>query len=191
MRYLETTPTSPHVPGLLKVCILHRGIGLRAPKLRGITRNVSCVLLTGNPKLEDDLFYTQCWDDSKSIMVRVGDSCPCQYPIKGPDGKVAEVRTQNWCCGGNNHFDLSFWAFEQLAHPTYGVMPIEYRPVNCETREPLRWVRVRLHLLLRQTCCSIVLHNTADGIWLALPPLALFGACILSTALAAHSDSGM
>jgi rare lipoprotein A (peptidoglycan hydrolase) len=96
---------------------------------------------TGNPKLQDDLFFTQCWDESKSVMVRVSDSCPCQYPIKGPDGTTQEIRTQNWCCGGNNHFDLSFWAFEQLAHPTYGVMPIEYRPVNCETREPLRWVR--------------------------------------------------
>jgi cullin-associated NEDD8-dissociated protein 1 len=44
----------------------------------------------------------------------------------------------HWCCGGHNHFDLSYWGFEQLAHPTYGVIPIEYWPVDCETLEPLR-----------------------------------------------------
>jgi hypothetical protein len=98
------------------------------------------LLHAGNPRIEDDLFYTQCWDEDKVITVRIGDSCPCKYSIRGNGGtgEVTEVRTQNWCCGGNNHFDLSFWAFEQLAHPSYGVMPIEYRPVNCETGAPLR-----------------------------------------------------
>lgn len=96
------------------------------------------LLRAGNPKETQDLVWAECWDDTKAVTVRVADSCPCQYPIKGADGKVQEVRTQNWCCGGNNHFDLSFWAFEQLAHPSYGVIPIEYRPVDCETGEPLR-----------------------------------------------------
>jgi cullin-associated NEDD8-dissociated protein 1 len=45
------------------------------------------------------------------------------------------------CCvcpiDSNNHMDLSFWAFEQLAHPSYGVMPIEYRPVACDSGAPL------------------------------------------------------
>jgi cullin-associated NEDD8-dissociated protein 1 len=91
-------------------------------------------LRAGNPKLEQDLFHTQCWNDSNAITVRIADSCPCQYFIK----ETGETRTQNWCCGGNNHFDLSVFAFEQLAHPSYGVMPIEYRPVDCETGEPLR-----------------------------------------------------
>lgn len=38
------------------------------------------------------------------------------------------------------HMDLSFWAFERLAHPVYGVMGIEARPVNCYTKEPLRFL---------------------------------------------------
>lgn len=38
---------------------------------------------------------------------------------------------------GIDHFDLSFWAFEQLAHPLYGQMMLEYRPVSCETRAPV------------------------------------------------------
>jgi len=33
--------------------------------------------------------------------------------------------------------DLSYWAFEKLAHPTYGVMSIEYRPVDCNSKAPL------------------------------------------------------
>jgi cullin-associated NEDD8-dissociated protein 1 len=93
----------------------------------------------GNPRESEDLVFTECWDDKKSVTVRIGDSCPCNYPIRDPTTqKVVENRTQPWCCGGNNHFDLSFWAFEQLAHPSYGVIPIEYRPVNCESGAPLR-----------------------------------------------------
>jgi cullin-associated NEDD8-dissociated protein 1 len=34
--------------------------------------------------------------------------------------------------------DLSYWAFEKLAHPVYGVIPTEYRPVDCITKKPLR-----------------------------------------------------
>jgi len=32
---------------------------------------------------------------------------------------------------------VSSRAFEKLAHPTYGVMSIEYRPVDCYSKEPL------------------------------------------------------
>jgi hypothetical protein len=28
-------------------------------------------------------------------------------------------------------------SFLQLAHPSYGVMPLEYRPVDCDTNQPL------------------------------------------------------
>lgn len=47
-------------------------------------------------------------------------------------------------------FELCLWlllvvlsnyrAFEKLAHPTYGVMGIEYRPVDCYSKEPLKLV---------------------------------------------------
>eukprot|EP00878_Enallax_costatus_P012255 GHUV01012800.1.p1 GENE.GHUV01012800.1~~GHUV01012800.1.p1 ORF type:complete len:217 (+),score=45.02 GHUV01012800.1:1126-1776(+) len=33
--------------------------------------------------------------------------------------------------------DLSYWAFEKIAHPVYGVIPTEYRPVDCVTKQPL------------------------------------------------------
>lgn len=59
-------------------------------------------LHVGNPRETEDVVFAQCWDDTKSITVRVADSCPCKYNIK----ETGEVRTQNWCCGGNNHFDL-------------------------------------------------------------------------------------
>jgi cullin-associated NEDD8-dissociated protein 1 len=35
------------------------------------------------------------------------------------------------------HFDISYDAFEQLAHPVYGVAMIEYRTVDCDTGAPL------------------------------------------------------
>ena len=86
----------------------------------------------GNPLEAQGGFYTQCWDEDAVITVRVADSCPCIYYLK-----TGEVFRQWWCCGGNNHFDLSYWAFEKLAHPTYGVMKLEFRPVDCVTNKPL------------------------------------------------------
>jgi hypothetical protein len=38
---------------------------------------------------------------------------------------------------GMQHFDLSYFAFEQLFHPVYGVGMVEYRTVDCETGRPL------------------------------------------------------
>jgi hypothetical protein len=58
----------------------------------------------------EDLLYAQCWDDAKIITVKVADSCPCKYFIK----YTGETRTQPACCGGHNHFDLSYWAFQQV-----------------------------------------------------------------------------
>jgi cullin-associated NEDD8-dissociated protein 1 len=55
----------------------------------------------GQAKNEQDV---KCWDDKSSIVVRVGDSCPCQQ--KKPDGTV---QPQFWCCGGANHMDISYW----------------------------------------------------------------------------------
>ncbi len=35
--------------------------------------------------------------------------------------------------------DLSYWGFELLAHPLNGIMMTEFRPVSCDTHEPLRF----------------------------------------------------
>ncbi len=35
--------------------------------------------------------------------------------------------------------DLSYWGFQQLAHPLNGIMMTEFRPVNCDTHEPLQF----------------------------------------------------
>ena len=54
---------------------------------------------------------------SGSIYVRVTDNCPCvQYDTA--TGKETGVNTP--CCGSVNHFDLSYFAFEKLAHPVRG-----------------------------------------------------------------------
>lgn len=37
---------------------------------------------------------------------------------------------QLWCNSDIYHFDLSYWAFQQLAHPTYGVMMVDFRYIT-------------------------------------------------------------
>ncbi|KAJ9505556.1 hypothetical protein QJQ45_028036, partial [Haematococcus lacustris] len=88
----------------------------------------------GNPGAPRNLIFTQCYDTAKVVRVRIVDSCPCVQVL--PDGAPTvkpggEVRRQEWCCGPVNHFDLSYWAFEQLAHPLFGAMMLEYRSVDC------------------------------------------------------------
>lgn len=38
------------------------------------------------------------------------------------------------------HFDLSYWAFEKLAHPVYGLQMVDFKPVSCLTTEPLQFL---------------------------------------------------
>ena len=35
--------------------------------------------------------------------------------------------------------DLSYWGFQQLAHPLNGIMMTEFRPVSCDTHQPLQF----------------------------------------------------
>jgi hypothetical protein len=66
---------------------------------------------------------------------------PSTWPTAGP--RAGECYYQESCCNkaykhpkaGQNEFDLSFWAYEQLAHPMYPEMMLEYRPVSAQ---PLR-----------------------------------------------------
>lgn len=71
--------------------------------------------------------YARCWNESTTITVRIIDSCPCNY-ITG---------TQEICCGPVPHFDLSFWAYERLAHPLQGKINILFRPIRCDNGEAL------------------------------------------------------
>ena len=41
--------------------------------------------------------------------------------------KEGVTTQQLWCNSDIYHFDLSYWAFQQLAHPTYGVMMVDFR----------------------------------------------------------------
>ncbi|KAG1671486.1 hypothetical protein FOA52_003144 [Chlamydomonas sp. UWO 241] len=88
----------------------------------------------GNSAEANGRLSVKCWDAGKVIRVAIADSCPCTQVLKDGDPGVkpgGETRTQQWCCGNEQHFDLSYWAFEQLSHPVYGVMMIEYRPIDC------------------------------------------------------------
>ena len=69
-----------------------------------------------------------CFDESKSIVVRTVDACPCNYPGNA-------YSNSRWCCGdggsGQVHMDLSIWAFEKLASTSLGVIALDYREVPC------------------------------------------------------------
>ena len=78
-------------------------------------------LFPGNPAKADNENFVQCWNNtgSSSILVKIIDTCPCTS---------ATANNTQWCCPNADgsvvqHFDLSFWAFEQLAHPLYGACP--------------------------------------------------------------------
>ena len=79
----------------------------------------------GNPWEKEGLQGALCWGN-ETTWVRIVDSCP-PNPLSP------------WCKADSTvfHFDMSYWAFEKLAHPLYGVMPIRFRPVDCETKRPL------------------------------------------------------
>ena len=51
---------------------------------------------------------------ANSIYVRVADNCPC---VQYDTNTGAEVGVNSPCCGNVNHFDLSYFAFEKIAHP--------------------------------------------------------------------------
>ena len=51
---------------------------------------------------------------ANSIYVQVTDNCPC---VQYNSTTGAENGVNPPCCGNVNHFDLSYFAFEKLAHP--------------------------------------------------------------------------
>lgn len=81
----------------------------------------------GNPAKADNENFVKCWNDTESIFVTITDTCPCTS---------ATANNTAWCCGPVEHFDLSFWAFERLAHPLYGTQMLDFRPVDCYTKQP-------------------------------------------------------
>ena len=95
----------------------------------------------GNPTQFQGFITVKCWS-SESIYVKIVDVCPCWYcPKSGPD---AFCRYQESCCRNLDHpksgqeaWDLSWWAFERLAHPEYGVMMVDTRAVDCATHQPV------------------------------------------------------
>eukprot|EP00884_Botryococcus_braunii_P002835 jgi/Botrbrau1/12552/Bobra.0169s0089.1 len=69
---------------------------------------------------------TACYDSSASLVIRITDACPCNYP-PSPESN------RRWCCNGNTlHIDLSVYAFEKLADRKWGVINTNYRVVSCD-----------------------------------------------------------
>ncbi|KAF6266519.1 RlpA-like double-psi beta-barrel-protein domain-containing protein-containing protein [Scenedesmus sp. NREL 46B-D3] len=65
-----------------------------------------------------------CRDTSASVVVKITDTCPCSYPNNYFSNK-------RWCCGDMDHLDMSVWAFQKLTDMKWGVIPIQYRRVDC------------------------------------------------------------
>ena len=70
----------------------------------------------------------QCHNTTQSLVARVVDACPCDYPGNRYSNK-------RWCCqdsgAGEMHADLSVWAFERLGRKGPGSMALSYREVPC------------------------------------------------------------
>jgi len=99
----------------------------------------------GNPYSDKNRQYVECWGGDgaggaggngttaaaqPSSIVRIVDNCPT---AQFKDGRTVP---QMWCASDVYHIDLSYWAFEKLAHPIYGVMNVALRPVDCESGRP-------------------------------------------------------
>ena len=82
-----------------------------------------------------------------SIYIHVTDNCPC---LQYDNGSTTVTGVNAPCCGNVNHFDLSYFGFERLAHPNYGLMNLQFRSVSCATA-----VAAPLLLLLLQHLCSL------------------------------------
>ena len=67
----------------------------------------------GNPAEKDGHQWVRCWNES-SVVVKIVDNCPAVQ------WKVNHAEPQMWCSADVYHIDLSYWAFEKLAHPVYG-----------------------------------------------------------------------
>lgn len=81
----------------------------------------------------------------KSITVTVTDSCPESH-ANPSNAKYCRYDTKNM------HFDLSFWAFQKLADPLFGVIDIDFRFVPCQ--ESI----IRKTGTIWKTCCADSTH---------------------------------
>lgn len=65
--------------------------------------------------------YDACYNTSKSIVVKIVDTCPCNG-------------NEKWCCGDMDHLDLGKEAFGRLAPEGKGIIGLNYRPVPCSKK---------------------------------------------------------
>ena len=83
--------------------------------------------MTNNESADDECVLMQSLGlltGDNSIYIHVTDSCPC---LQYDGGSTTVTGTNPPCCGNVNHFDLSFFGFEKLAHPAYGLMNLQFR----------------------------------------------------------------
>ncbi|KAK9827704.1 hypothetical protein WJX81_002445 [Elliptochloris bilobata] len=99
----------------------------------------------GNPLMSEREAYVRCWNNTDGTapthFITITDNCPCvQYSGAEGSGSANQTGTNPPCCGDIYHFDLSYWAFQNLAHPLYGIMMLDFRPVDCSTRRALTFL---------------------------------------------------
>ncbi|CAM6101296.1 unnamed protein product [Calypogeia fissa] len=86
-----------------------------------------------------------CYQGGKSIIVTATNNCP-----QGSFG--------GWCDYPKPHFDLAIYAFQQLAPPSAGVFPLQYRRVSC-----VKDGGVRIIVEGNQWYFSITVYNVANA----------------------------
>ncbi|KAK9823593.1 hypothetical protein WJX72_004108 [[Myrmecia] bisecta] len=105
--------------------------------LAGVNPNVKDTVgrtYPGNAAEPQALNDVVCWNSTSPVIVRIVDNCPA---LQDKNGVLV---SQTLCNSDVYHLDLSFFAFEQLAHPVYGTVDLEFRPVDCYTHTPLSFL---------------------------------------------------
>ncbi len=68
-------------------------------KRRATSEASECGRWLGNPTADEGLVTVKCWDDSKSILIVVADSCPCI--VKDANDTITGSNPP--CCGDIYH----------------------------------------------------------------------------------------
>lgn len=98
---------------------------------------------------------------SRLVRVRLCRPAPyasaCTHDFACTQIKEDGVPTQQlWCNSDIYHFDLSYWAFQQLAHPTYGVMMVDFRYAVAADTYWLSGRHFGFSLLRRGSCFLLI-----------------------------------
>lgn len=85
-----------------------------------------------------------CRNTDESVVVTVTDACPCHK-----ESNI--VGNKRWCCGDQNHMDLSVWAFEKLASKVTYAFQREKQVAGCTLGGYVPWAPNHVRVAVAMT----------------------------------------